>query len=169
MNSSNVSFSLHSWNVRGLGDNNKCILVRDVVSSACPKTASFQETKLCNIDHLKVCSFLPANLNEFQYTDADDTRGGILTAWDSSIFSLTSSFTRQHSLMMILSSTASDYSFAVTNVYAPSNHRDSSSFLESLEDIASHASEGWTLAGDFNLTRDSSENNNGTSNANLSY
>ncbi|MFS9531863.1 endonuclease/exonuclease/phosphatase family protein, partial [Klebsiella pneumoniae] len=76
-------FSHFSWNVRGLGDYNKCSIVRDSILSARPNIVCLQETKLSQIDRLKPCSFLPAYLDAFQTLDADDTRGGILTAWDS--------------------------------------------------------------------------------------
>lgn len=76
MNPSTVSFTLLSWNVRGLGDHNKCILVRDAIFSTRPNIVCLQETKLGNVDHLKVRNFLPAYLNEYQALNADDTRGG---------------------------------------------------------------------------------------------
>ncbi|RCV36438.1 hypothetical protein SETIT_7G319000v2, partial [Setaria italica] len=136
MNSGNVSFSLISWNVRGLGDTNKRSLVRDAISSSRPNFICLQETKLDNIDCLTVKSFLPAYLDAFQHLNAAGTRGGILTAWDSSAFTLSSSFSGPHSLTTLLTSSASDYSFSITNAYAPSNHHDSLAFLDSLEDTA---------------------------------
>lgn len=76
MNPSNVSFTIMSWNVRGLGDKNKCAIVRDAISSARPNVVCIQETKLCDVDRLKARSFLPTYLNEFQVIPADATRGG---------------------------------------------------------------------------------------------
>lgn len=158
MNSSTVSFSLLSWNVRGLGDKNKCTIVHDTLTSARSNNVCLQETKLRAIDSLRARSFLPVNLDAFRCVDSNETRGGMVTAWDSTAFTLASCIIRQHTLTTFLSSTASDYTFAVTNVYAPADHRDSLPFLENLEEIAGHVPGSWALAGDFNLTRGGEEN-----------
>jgi hypothetical protein len=57
--------------------------------------------------------------------------------------------------------------FAVTNVYASADHKDFVAFLEDLEEVAAQVTGNWVLAGDFNLTRDESENSNGTVNSSL--
>ncbi|RCV17760.1 hypothetical protein SETIT_3G245600v2 [Setaria italica] len=119
MNTSTVAFSLLSWNVQGLGDNDKCTTFRDTLTTARADIVYLQETKLRASDKLKARAFLPMSLNEFRCVDSADVRGGM-----------------QHTLTTMLSSTASDYNFAVTNVYAPADHRDSLSFLEDLEEIA---------------------------------
>ncbi|RCV20929.1 hypothetical protein SETIT_4G097500v2 [Setaria italica] len=140
MNPSIVSFSLLSWNVRGLGDHDKCVLVRDAIFSARPCIVCIQETKLNAVDRLKVQSFLPAYLDEFQTLNADNTRG------DSHCLELCSFLLyfrlhNPHSLTTTFSSTASNYIFAVTNVYAPAQHQDSLTFLNSLEVTATQVPE----------------------------
>ncbi|RCV22155.1 hypothetical protein SETIT_4G197800v2, partial [Setaria italica] len=126
------SFSLLSWNVRGLGDPQKCTVVKDSISSSHPSIVCLQESKLRALDGLKARSFLPPAITAFRCVDALDTRGGIITAWDPTIFAADSFITRRHTLTVFLSSTASNYSFAVTNIYAPADHRDSLPFLEDL-------------------------------------
>lgn len=83
------------------------------------------------------------------------------------MFTLCSFLARRHTLTSFLSSTASSYSFAVTNVYAPSDHRDTPAFLHDLQELATHIHGNWALAGDFNLTRGREENSNGTSHTSL--
>jgi hypothetical protein len=75
---------------------------------------------------------------DFHCVDAFATRGGIVTAWDARSLCLVSLITRRHSLTIIFLSTASDYCFTVTNVYALADHRDSMAFLEDLEEVIGH-------------------------------
>ncbi|CAN6300756.1 unnamed protein product [Urochloa humidicola] len=167
MNAKNVVFSLVSWNVRGLSDCDKCRLVRDALSSARTDIACLQESKLSTTSAAKARSFLPPHLSDFHCVDATTTRGGIVTAWNARTFTLTSFLSRQRSLTTFFTSTASNYSFAVTNVFAPSDHRDSIAFLEDLEEVASNVHGNWVLCGDFNLTRGSDDNSNGNVHQNL--
>jgi len=46
MNSSNRCFYVVSWNVRGLGDPDKCTIVRNALRDAKPSIVCLQETKL---------------------------------------------------------------------------------------------------------------------------
>ena len=69
--------------------------------------------------------------------------------------------TRKQTLSLTFTSTTSAAVFTITNVYAPADHRDSLAFLLDLEEVASQISGNWVLAGDFNLTRDASDNSRG--------
>jgi len=51
-----------SWNVRGLGDSEKCDVVRDAIASATPSVCYLQETKLHDIPAPKARTFLPPRL-----------------------------------------------------------------------------------------------------------
>ncbi|CAN6341061.1 unnamed protein product [Urochloa humidicola] len=167
MNASTMLFSLLSWNVRGLGDSDKCKIVRDSLFSAKPDVACLQETKLRSTDSSKARSFLPPLLTDFYCVDASDTRGGLITAWNARTLMVSSFLSRRRTLTTVFTSNASNSTFTVTNVYAPADHRDSLDFLKDLEEVAEHVSGNWVLAGDFNLTRGSEENSNGNINAAL--
>lgn len=77
MNASSVSYSLLSWNVRGLGEKDKCMIVRDTLTIARANIVCLQETKLRATDKLKSCAFLPMTLNEFRCVDSADTHGSM--------------------------------------------------------------------------------------------
>lgn len=77
MNSNTRPFLVVSWNVRGLGDSDKCNLVRNVFTDAKPSVICIQETKLASIDLFKAKSFLPTNFAaSFVLAPAEGTRGG---------------------------------------------------------------------------------------------
>ena len=59
MNANTVPLLIVSWNVRGLGDSDKCKTIRDTLVSARLDVACIQETKLSRTDPTKARSFLP--------------------------------------------------------------------------------------------------------------
>lgn len=63
MNRCNRKILVLSWNTRGLGDYDKCIVVRDAIRAASPSVACLQESKLHEVTCFKAKTFLPANLS----------------------------------------------------------------------------------------------------------
>jgi len=162
------NFHIVSWNVRGLDDQDKCAVVKDAVVSTAPAVICLQETKLRDVNRFKAHSFLPPHFtNTIQYVNAAGSRGGILTAWNTNTFTLDTFISRRHTLTTVLSSTASEQCFSITNVYAPSDNHDSGTFLDDLLELQPYISGPWILAGDFNLVRNSAEKNTGTLNVPL--
>ncbi|CAN6228097.1 unnamed protein product [Urochloa humidicola] len=158
MSSASKLFTVMSWNVRGLGDSDKCDVVRDAISAASPTLVCLQETKLTDVTAKKARLFLPpTHASSLHFLSAAGTRGGILTAWNANSFTLESFIARRHTLTTVLSSTLSDHRLSVTNVYAPADHRDSLEFLDGLRELAPHISGPWLLAGDFNLVRSAAD------------
>jgi exonuclease III len=155
------SCTVLSWNVRGLGDPDKCTIVRNAISLASPSVACLQESKLCELNCFKARSFLPTRLPCFLCINAVGSRGGIVTAWDSAVFSLASSISRPYSLTTTLTSPLTNTALTITNVYAPSNHQDSPAFLAELADLLPSISGPWLLVGDFNLLRGAADKNQG--------
>ncbi|KAF2939640.1 hypothetical protein DAI22_03g210800 [Oryza sativa Japonica Group] len=114
-----------------------CVDVRNLISSVKPAIALLQETKLQLVYDIKVKSFLPANLDRFFHLDATGTSGGIISAWNSSLFSKTGYICRKHTLTIKLSCCISNISFAITNVYAPTHRDEKTQFLEDLLELPS--------------------------------
>lgn len=116
------NFVLLSWNVRGLGQDDKCVVVRDNIFKHHPHIVCLQEIKLGVLPDWSYRSFLPANLDAFHSVPVVDSRGGLITAWCSNLFSATSSSSSSCTSTVVLQSNSSDLQFAVTNVYGPSDH-----------------------------------------------
>ncbi|AQK93753.1 hypothetical protein ZEAMMB73_Zm00001d010260 [Zea mays] len=87
--------------------------------------------------------------------------GGVVTAWDSAVLELTSSISRSFSLTTTFSSHFANAPLTITNVYAPSNHQDSPTFLDELSDLLPSISGPWLLIGDFNMLRGAADKNQG--------
>jgi hypothetical protein len=169
MLASSKTFLLFSWNVRGLGDPEKCTIVRDAIRSASPTIVCLQETKLSDCNFFKAATFLPPNLSSsFVSSNAAGSRGGILTAWDPNSLVLDSrSIPNNYCLSTTFSSAFSEHTFSITNVYAPSDHRDSPLFLASLSALAPSFPGPWLLAGNFNLVRSQLDKDTAVSNSSL--
>jgi exonuclease III len=167
MNRSCRNYVVLSWNVRGLGQSNKCVVVRDNVNLLNPSVVCLQETKLAIDDVRAYRSFLPFNLDCHFARPAVGSSGGILTAWQSNSFGLVSSFSSPFSITTVLQSTASNDRFAVTNIYGPSDHSMTDVFLDDLCSVAGSISDPWMLIGDFNLTRSPADKNNANFNVSL--
>ncbi|CAO2185858.1 unnamed protein product [Urochloa humidicola] len=162
MNANVIRYALLSWNVRGLGDSDKYKTVRDTLATSRADIVCLQESKLSHTPDTKARAFLPPNLKDYHCVDAIGSCGGIITAWNNTVLTMSSFIARQRSLTIFFHSTTADSAFAITNVYAPSDHRDSVRFLEDLEEVATHITGNWIIAGDFNLTRGEADNSNGT-------
>ena len=168
MSNANQKFLVLSWNTRGLGDYDKCIVVRDAIQAAAPSVACLQETKLNEISTFKAKTFLPPNLsNNYIFAPSDGVRGGIVTAWDHNLWSVASPTTSRFSLTTTLASTISDCDFTLTNVYAPADHRHSNAFLAELLATLPLVSGPWVIIGDFNLIRFPDDKNNNNLNLSL--
>ncbi|CAN6253863.1 unnamed protein product [Urochloa humidicola] len=154
------SFSCISWNVRGLGDEDKCGKILTELISQRPALVALQETKLSAISTSKSASFLHSRLKHYAHFPAIGASGGILSAWDQSTFSLVSVEHRRFSLTCVLSFLADGSSFVFTNIYAPANHADKEAFLLELSNSSPTDSTPWLLLGDFNLTRTPEDKNN---------
>jgi exonuclease III len=154
------NFVFVSWNVRGLGDDDKCCTVHGHMLGAAPSVLCIQETKLASVTASKARSFLPPVLSLFVVADTDGSRGGMLTAYDPRVLNLINTDTRRFSLSTSFVSATSEAAFTITNVYAPSDHSLTTDFVAEMEGLATSVSGPWIILGDFNLIRSPSEKNN---------
>lgn len=161
MGSNGSTFNLVSRNVRGLGEKNKCTLIKDAIVSCNASVVCLQESKLASTPRLKAVTFLPPRLSDYSCINATGLRGGVITDWDPNSFHLTAHSKHDVFLITVLTSTSSDLSFSVTSVYMPSDHSQTAAFLARVTTESANISGAWLLAGDFNLTRSSRDKNNG--------
>lgn len=132
----NRSIKVCSWNVRGLGDSNKC---GDVLSKLISSTADLvllQETKLDNISTVKLRSFLPCRLDNFYYNAANGVSGGTLMAWSASTLYSTNVSLTPNTLSVHLTSTTTNLSQLITNVCAPSSPELRPTFSDELKSLS---------------------------------
>lgn len=86
MDENNVK--IFSWNVRGLNCAARREAVRLLLQQSRPQIICLQETKLAEVNFSVAMEFLGAPYcSSFAYLPAEETRGGVLIAWDQDYIS----------------------------------------------------------------------------------
>lgn len=151
MNAKQIIFL--SWNVRGLGDLNKCDVVRNVIKNSRCDVCCMQEVKWNNFDLSYISRVLPSFLDKnCAMVFADNTKGGILIAWKKS-FIMVNSWASRHSISVLLVQESTGWEFLVTNVYGPSDDALKLDFIRELRGVQALVRSPWALLGDFNMVR----------------
>lgn len=143
----------NTWNVRGLGDDDKCKEILSELIMIRPSIALLQESKLQNIHVTKLHSFLPRFLDQSVSLPATGSVGGIFSAINSHNLTLTNHYHGLFSTSLKLSCTVSGTNLVISNIYAPSQHSLKTNFFHELTQIAPDSVIPWLLIGDFNLIR----------------
>jgi exonuclease III len=63
------------WNVRGLGDSNKCVVVKDIIKEANASILCIQETKVSEISFVKFNNIFPPRYTNYSILSANGSRG----------------------------------------------------------------------------------------------
>jgi hypothetical protein len=118
-----------------------------------------QETKLVVIDRFIVGQCLGPSFDGFDYLPADDTRGGILLAWNSNVLDISNVVHDTYSITGEVRPRAGGV-WWITVVYGPQNTADKIAFLAELTVRRTLCPGAWMLIGDFNMILRASEKNN---------
>ena len=77
-----MKLKMVSWNVRGLNDLPKRLVVRNLLREWNCNIVCLQETKLASMDRQLVCSVWSCPYVDWVALDVDQTVGGVLMTWD---------------------------------------------------------------------------------------
>lgn len=95
-------FKLLSWNVRGLGNDEKCNVVRNIIKNSRSDVVVFQETKCNRMEFAYIVHFLPSFYShELAYNLSLNSAGGLIIAWKHS-YQLITSWSTKHTLSVQL-------------------------------------------------------------------
>lgn len=110
-----------------------------------------QETKCNCLDLSYILKFLPSFFSyDVAFNLAFNSSRGIIIAWKKA-FSLVSSWSTRHTVIVLLQQISSGNCVMVTNAYGPFIDQLKPAFLQELQVVASRASQHWLLEGDFNM------------------
>ncbi|XP_071680101.1 uncharacterized protein [Lolium perenne] len=148
-----------SMNVRGLNDPVKRDAVREFVASVKVNLVALQETKFDAIDAFSVMQCLGPSFDGFAFLPAQQTRGGVLVAWDSSVMRVDivalDSFCVSAQVSMV---GVEPWWFMA--VYGPQTDEEKRQFLRELTERRSRCPGPWLLIEDFNMILRACEKNN---------
>lgn len=126
-----------------------------------PQIFCLQETKLHAIDGFLAMEFLgPKFSSNFEYLSADDTRGGVLIAWDQDFVSGGAVDCKSYCLSVEITLRQTNTAFTITAVYGPTNHAEKDDFLVELIASQPAVAVPWICLGDFNLICEARDKNN---------
>lgn len=146
-------FKIVSWNCRGLGNLEKCDVVRNALRQSRCDVCMIQETKWNDINFNFYSRLLPSFFDRnVVVVHAQNSAGGILIAWNRS-YQLLNSWSTRHTCTALLRQTSTGGIFQITNVYGPSTDDGKEAFISELHHISTLVQYPWILGGDFNLVR----------------
>lgn len=117
--SSNRNWNVLSWNMRGPNSSYKWDAIRSKIDESACSVFCLQETKRAIFDSPFLHKFAPRHFNKFCFVPAFGALGGLITAWNGSLFEGSVIHSNRFSLTVKLSSTLTDQIWFITNVYGP--------------------------------------------------
>ena len=108
-----------NWNIRALNDPKKWTAIKNKIEESHCAVLYLQETKRENFDSRYLLNFYPKKLNKFEYLPSVGASGGLLIAWNDSVFQGETLFQNDFSISVRFTSTISGDSWTLTNIYGP--------------------------------------------------
>jgi exonuclease III len=127
------NLSVLCWNIRGLGDSNKYVMVNDTIKEANASILYIQEIKLNEISFIKFNTIAPSRYTNYSTLPANGSRGN-LTTW-SSAYTLNSTYTLTFSNTVLLTNHLG-FTFMITNGYGPTSNNLKNNFILKMRMIA---------------------------------
>jgi len=127
-----LMFRLLSWNVRGINDLDKKVLLKSFLRKWKCDLGCLQEIKMEAVSPYDIRSFWGYHSVDFAALNAVGSSGGVLVMWDKSVYRMVSSFCGDFSITCILETVESGFAWAFRGVYGPQSRTDKLRFWEEL-------------------------------------
>ena len=139
------------WNVRGLNSADRQRDLRLKIEESNCSIVCLQETKIQSFDLRLVRSFCPRRFDNFVFSPSDGASGGILVAWNSTMFSGTLIQSLQYRIVVSFTSTHNAEQWTMVSVYGPCSGPLRDEFVNWLYNLHIPDDEHWLFLGDFNF------------------
>ncbi|XP_026459532.1 uncharacterized protein LOC113360212 [Papaver somniferum] len=147
-----------SWNIRGLGKDNKLVAIRNAIRKNNPNIVRIQETKREIVDDALIRSLWGSNRCTYVYLASEGASGGIIVMWKEGVVQMEDHLLGAFTIIKFRNLT-DDFVWVFTVVYGTSDAGYYSQFWQELRDIRLIFDEPWMLGGDFNATLSADERN----------
>jgi hypothetical protein len=117
------------------------------------------ETKITEVDEFYVSQCLGPSFDGFVFLPTDETRGGVVMAWDTSVIQVDHVSFDTYAITGEVTA-RDDSKWWLTTVYGPQAAEEKIMFLEELSERRMLCPGPWVVAGDFNMILNASEKNN---------
>ncbi|GJY66889.1 RNA-directed DNA polymerase, eukaryota [Tanacetum coccineum] len=142
-----------SLNCNGLGGSSKHNWIKELVSKYRPAFFGIQETKLESVSQAIIRNLWPGIEGDFVASNSLGALGGILTMWDSNVFSKEIEFIDRNFIGVIGLWTKMQGKVGILNVYAPQDSHLKEVLWSHIEDLLGNFNASWIVFGDFNVVR----------------
>lgn len=156
----NRNIKILVWNIRGMNSQEKWDAIRAKISESPCHILCLQETKREHFDSFYLKKLCPRNLDRFYFTPSIGAFGGLITIWNSSMF--TASLVQANNFVVTVKfdCAMNNNSFHLTNIYGPSSSTEKFGFITWFMTLDRAEFSEWILAGDFNLYRSQEDRKN---------
>ena len=162
----NKQWNVLYWNVLGINSEEKQLEIRNAIEISGCSVVCFQETKRETFDASYVKLFCPKKFDMFEFVPSVGNSGGLITAWMSSVFTGVSVLSESFALGVRFTSTQSNDSWTLVNVYGPCADPNRALFTAWLFDLQIPNGEDWLILEEFNYIRAPDNRNRGGGDAN---
>ena len=138
-----------SWNVRGLNEKNKRMIIRAFIRAQKVDLVCFQETKLQEMSDRMVRSLGGGQ----RALNAQGVAGGIVVFWDIRVIQLVEVEEGSFSVSCRFMNTEDNLLWFFTGVYDPIANKDREGLWHELRAVRGLWNVPWCVARDFNITR----------------
>lgn len=124
-----------SWNVRGLGNQVKRAIVKEVICSNKIDVLMIQETKVSSVHDSLVKEVWGTSPAKWCCGDAVGSVGGILVVWSSRSFLFKDRWVGTFVILVLLEDLTNNSVWLVSSVYGPNNSRKGDLMRSELDSI----------------------------------
>ena len=157
-----MKLKMISWNVRGLNDFQKRLVVRNLLREWKCDIICLQETKLDGMDSQMVCSLWSCLYVDWAVLDADQMAGGVLIMWDRRVLEKLEVLVGLFSMSVQWKRVEGGFIWACSGVYGPNDNNMRGFMWDELVGIQQYWNVPWCCFGDFNVVRFPSERRGGS-------
>jgi exonuclease III len=112
-----VDWNVLCWNVRGLNDKDKRLLVFNKIDESNCAIICLQETKCESFEHSFIRTFCPKRFDRFVFVPSIGASGGIIVLWNSRVFMGTLLETTHSAIKIQFASAHTTESWTLVTVY----------------------------------------------------
>ena len=148
-----MKLKLMSWNIRGLHDPDKRMVIKSMVRKHKPDLVCFQETKMKEMSDRIVRSLgIGRNLG-WVSLDARGSAGGVLVMWDKRVLEGLEAEVGSFSISCRFRNCEEGFVWVFSRLYGPINGKERRELWEELAAVKGLWSDPWCIVGDFNVVQ----------------
>ena len=119
-----MKIKLISWNVRGLNDPRKRLVVKNLMREWKCDVVCLQETKIASMNRQLVCSLWGCSYVDWAVLEVDRTAGGILIMWDKRVLDKVEVLVGKFSVSVMWHGVEDSFIWACLGVYGPNENNE---------------------------------------------